>query len=49
MSYIVEYNKQERIRELEQIFLPYIITGSGRTLYEGIAERHFQLGPGEGE
>lgn len=32
---------------MEQIFLPYIVTDSGKTLYEGIAEKHFQLGPGE--
>jgi len=32
--------------KMEQIFLPYIITPSGKTLYEGLAERHFLLGGG---
>jgi len=32
--------------KMEQIFLPYIITPSGKTLYEGLAERHFLLGEG---
>jgi len=34
--------------KMEQIFLPYVITQSGRTLYETMVDRHFQLGPGEG-
>lgn len=34
--------------KMEQIFLPYVITQSGRTLYEAMLDRHFQLGPGEG-
>jgi len=34
--------------KMEQIFLPYVITQGGRTLYETMVERHFQLGPGEG-
>ncbi|MBA7697169.1 hypothetical protein ES703_105828 [subsurface metagenome] len=34
--------------KMEQIFLPYVITDSGRTLYEAMIDRHFQLGPGEG-
>lgn len=34
--------------KMEQIFLPYVITEGGRTLYEAMVERHFQLGPGEG-
>jgi len=33
---------------MEQIFLPYIITKSGQTVYQVMAERHFLLGPGEG-
>jgi len=33
---------------MEQIFLPYVITDSGKTLYEAMIDRHFQLGPGEG-
>lgn len=35
--------------KMEQIFLPYVITGTGKTLYEAMVDRHFQLGPGEGE
>ncbi|GAJ03343.1 unnamed protein product, partial [marine sediment metagenome] len=35
--------------KMEQIFLPYVITQSGRTLYEAMVDRHFQLGPGEGD
>lgn len=34
---------------MEQIFLPYVITGSGKTLYEAMVDRHFQLGLGEKE
>ncbi len=34
--------------KMEQIFLPYVITQGGRTLYEAMSDRHFQLGPGEG-
>ncbi len=33
---------------LEQIFLPYVITDSGKTLYEAMVDRHFQLGVGKG-
>jgi len=33
--------------KMEQIFLPYVITKGGRTLYEAMIDRHFQLGPGE--
>ena len=29
--------------KMEQIFLPYIITPSGKTLYEGLVERKFLL------
>lgn len=29
---------------MEQIFLPYVITKEGRTLYEVIVDHHFQLG-----
>ena len=32
---------------IEQVFLPYVITEGGRTLYEAMMERHFQLGTGE--
>jgi len=35
--------------KMEQIFLPYVITDSGKTLYEAMIQRHFQLGPGEGD
>lgn len=35
--------------KMEQIFLPYVITDSGKTLYEAMMDRHFQLGPGEGD
>lgn len=35
--------------KMEQIFLPYVITGGGQTLYEAMVDRHFQLGKGEGE
>lgn len=34
--------------KMEQIFLPYVITDSGKTLYEAMIDRHFQLGPGKG-
>ncbi len=34
--------------KMEQIFLPYVITRGGRTLYEAMSDRHFQLGSGEG-
>ena len=33
--------------KMEQIFLPYVITQSGRTLYEAMVDQHFQLGSGE--
>jgi len=32
--------------KMEQIFLPYVVTGSGATLYEVIAQKHFLIGPG---
>ena len=32
--------------KMEQIFLPYVITDTGKTLYEAMVDRHFQLGPG---
>lgn len=32
--------------KMEQIFLPYVITDSGKTLYEAMTDRHFKLGPG---
>jgi hypothetical protein len=31
---------------MEEIFLPYVITRSGQTLYQVMAEKHFLLGPG---
>lgn len=34
---------------MEQIFLPYIITKSGQTVYQVMAEKNFLLGPGEGD
>ena len=33
--------------KIEEIFLPYVITRSGQTVYQVMAERHFMLGPGE--
>ena len=33
---------------MEEIFLPYVITQSGQTIYQVMAEKHFLLGPGEG-
>jgi len=35
--------------KMEQIFLPYVITQEGKTLYEAMIDRHFQLGPGKGD
>lgn len=35
--------------KMEQIFLPYVITENGKTLYEVMVDRHFQLGLGKGE
>ena len=35
--------------KMEQIFLPYIITPGGQTVYQVMAEKHFLLGPGEGD
>lgn len=34
---------------LEQIFLPYVITPGGQTVYQVMVEKHFLLGPGEGD
>lgn len=34
--------------KMEQIFLPYIITGSGKTVYEIMAGMNFQLNEGRG-
>jgi len=34
--------------KMEQIFLPYVITPGGKTVYQVMAEKHFLLGPGEG-
>jgi len=33
---------------MEEIFLPYVITGSGQTIYQIMAEKQFLLGTGEG-
>lgn len=33
---------------MEEIFLPYVITKSGQTIYQVMAEKQFLLGPGEG-
>ena len=33
---------------MEEIFLPYLITDSGQTLYQVMAGKHFLLGRGEG-
>ena len=35
--------------KMEQIFLPYVITPGGQTVYQVMVEKHFLLGPGEGE
>lgn len=34
---------------MEQVFLPYVITQSGKTLYEAMVDRHFQLPEGREE
>lgn len=34
---------------MEEIFLPYVITPGGKTVYQVMAEKHFLLGPGEKE
>ncbi|GAI54323.1 unnamed protein product [marine sediment metagenome] len=34
--------------KMEEIFLPYVITRGGQTIYQVMAEKHFLLGPGEG-
>ncbi len=34
---------------MEEIFLPYVITQSGRTLYEAMIDRHFLAESGDGE
>ena len=39
--------RQVEMATLEQIFLPYFITPSGKTLYEAMADSHFQLPRGE--
>ena len=33
--------------EMEQVFLPYVITKSGQTLYEAMIDSHFQLSEGK--
>jgi len=33
---------------MEEIFLPYVITQGGQTIYQVMAQKHFLLGPGEG-
>ncbi|GAI10450.1 unnamed protein product [marine sediment metagenome] len=35
--------------KMEEIFLPYVITPGGQTIYQVMAEKHFLLGPGEGD
>ena len=35
--------------KMEEIFLPYVITKSGQTLYQIMAEKHFLLGPGSAD
>ena len=34
--------------KMEQIFLPYVITPGGQTIYQIMVEKRFLLGPGEG-
>jgi hypothetical protein len=33
--------------KIEEVFLPYVITRGGQTLYQVMAEKHFLLGSGE--
>ncbi len=35
--------------KMEEIFLPYVITPGGQTVYQVMVEKHFLLGPGEGD
>ncbi len=35
--------------KMEEIFLPYVITPGGQTIYQVMAEKHFLLGTGEGD
>jgi len=35
--------------KMEEIFLPYVITPGGQTIYQVMAEKHFLLGPVEKE
>ena len=34
--------------KMQEIFLPYVITPGGQTIYEVMAGKGFLLGPGEG-
>ena len=38
---------ETKMVKMEQIFLPYVITKDGRTLYEAMVDHHFQLGAGD--
>ena len=40
---------QTEMVRMEEIFLPYVITGSGQTIYQVMAQKHFLLGAGEGD
>ena len=40
---------QTEMVRMEQIFLPYVITPGGQTVYQVMVEKHFLLGPGEGD
>ena len=33
--------------KMEQVFLSYMITGDGRTLYQAMVDHHFQIKEGE--
>ena len=35
--------------KMEEVFLPYVITRGGRTLYQAMVDRHFQLPEGREE
>jgi len=40
---------QTEMVTMEQLFLPYLLTRDGKTLYQAMAEKRFLLGPGEGD
>ncbi|GAI93916.1 unnamed protein product, partial [marine sediment metagenome] len=40
---------QTEMVRMEQIFLPYVITPGGKTVYQVMVEKQFLLGPGKGD